>query len=247
MNKHFEKTTKGNPHRITLNQHVIPRQYIKTFANDDGFVEVLRIVDGSQFKATPQNKVFCEKRVWDQKAEVGWMKNIEDHFQKAFFDYLKNRKTIPNEIATDFFLLWHIRSQIARIPPKSPIFAGISPEHLSKEQEEILESKGYIYVNKEPNLKSRFVASIKGLMAMDSLREQHSNIVWSVVISFNRPFLVPKHCPKYMYLPLDSNTALLGNSNSRECSPEYTLQMNKCILDNEDEIVFSRSIRDALG
>ncbi|MGO9613047.1 MAG: hypothetical protein ACLPX5_08430 [Dissulfurispiraceae bacterium] len=247
MDQHFEKTTKGNPYGITLRQHIIPSHYIKAFAGDDGLVEVQRIVNGSRFKAAPKNQVFCVKRVWDQKAEAGWMKNIEDCFQKAVSDYLKSGKTIPNGIATDFFLLWHIKSRLARNPPKSPILAGLFPENLSKEQEEILEAKGYIYVNKEPRLKSRFVASIEGLRAMDSLRQEHAKTVWSVVISHERPFLVPKHCPQDGYLPLDPNTALFRNSHSREYTSEYTLQINKSIFEHEDEIVFSKSLRDALS
>jgi hypothetical protein len=247
MNQFYETTTKGNPQRITLNQHVIPRRYIEAFTDDNDLVEVLCVDNNIKFKANPQSTVFCAKRVWDQKAENGWMKDIEDTFHRAVSVYFNEDVPIPNQIATDFFLLWHIRSILAKNPPQPGKIVGISPEDFAKEQAEILERKGYIYIDKEQTLKSRFIASIQARIQLDRLRQEHANIVWSLAISLRRPFLISKHCPQYRYLPLNANTALFGNSHSRECPPEYTLQMNKCILDDEEQIVFSRSINDALG
>lgn len=247
MNKFFETTARGNPYRITLSQHVIPSCYINGFADSAGLVEVLNVRNGKQFRTTSQNPVFCVKRVWDQRAESGWMKNIEDNFHRAVSNYLANQTIVPDEIATEFFLLWHIRSHFAKSPPNHAELHGILPENLTKEQEEILETKGYFYVNKEPKLKSRFVASIQGSIMLDSLKQKHGDIMWRIIYSPQRQFLVPKHCPQYRYLPLSPNVALFGNSDSIFITPEYVLRTNKSILDDEDEIVFSKSITDAVG
>ena len=40
----YEKTEKGNPHNLTINQHCFPSRSIERFSNNDGCVEVHRII-----------------------------------------------------------------------------------------------------------------------------------------------------------------------------------------------------------
>lgn len=84
----FEKPQKGNPHRITVNQHVFPRASIARFVNDNNCVSVFYIPTGKAFIVAPDNELFCAKRAWDQRAEEGYMQRIERDFQKLVKDII---------------------------------------------------------------------------------------------------------------------------------------------------------------
>jgi hypothetical protein len=76
-----DKPQKGNPHRLTVNQHVYPAWSIERFADTTGKVEVWLRRSDKTFRASPDNPLFCARRTWDQRAESGYMKAIEDEFQ----------------------------------------------------------------------------------------------------------------------------------------------------------------------
>jgi hypothetical protein len=109
----FEKTQPGNPHKLTVKQHVIPVRTIKRFAGTDGMVEVNIGAENRIERLEPDAGIFWTRRAWDQRTERGLMKQIEDRFQ-----LLANRITsgdlteIPEESAHDvnqFFSLWFHR------------------------------------------------------------------------------------------------------------------------------------------
>jgi hypothetical protein len=78
-----EVTRAGNPNRLTLNQHIFPTQSIKRFTNESGRVSVHDLCVNNSFSAKPDNPIFCARRAWDERAETGYMKRIEDEFQKS--------------------------------------------------------------------------------------------------------------------------------------------------------------------
>jgi len=54
---------------------------IARFADREELVEVHRLSTKSTFKATPSNPTFCAMGAWDNRAEAGYMREIEDEFQ----------------------------------------------------------------------------------------------------------------------------------------------------------------------
>ena len=74
----YEKTQKGNPYQLTVCQHTFPAASIARFADTTGCVEVYLIKQNKVVRLKPDDKLFCAKRVWDQRAESGFMKEIED-------------------------------------------------------------------------------------------------------------------------------------------------------------------------
>ncbi len=79
--KNYEKPQKGNPHGLTIDQHVFPKRSIERFAGQDGRVYVYLKSKQVYFQAAPGDVIFCAKRIWDQRAEYGYMREIEDKFQ----------------------------------------------------------------------------------------------------------------------------------------------------------------------
>ena len=77
----YEPTQKGNPHRLTVKQHTFPKTSIARFAGQKGNVELFLKSLDRVIQAKPSNEIFCAERAWDQQAESGFMKKVEDDFQ----------------------------------------------------------------------------------------------------------------------------------------------------------------------
>jgi hypothetical protein len=104
-----EKPQIGNPRKLTFWQHVFPARSIERFAGDDGNVAVKHRQSKREFRIPPDDKLFCAQRVWDQRAEAGYMKQIEDEFQTLADEIIAGLNQIGPEksrIATKFFALW---------------------------------------------------------------------------------------------------------------------------------------------
>ena len=62
-----ERTQKGNPHRLTREQHIIPAATLRRFTQSDGRVEV-HFRDGRIAKLPVNDQLFCVDRLWDQRS-----------------------------------------------------------------------------------------------------------------------------------------------------------------------------------
>ena len=67
MVRKFDPVSKGNPHELTIDQHIFPKKSIDRFYNQDGLLQVKR--GNKIFNTNSGNDgIFCAKRVWDQRA-----------------------------------------------------------------------------------------------------------------------------------------------------------------------------------
>ena len=109
-----EKVQGANPHRLTLWQHVFPAASIARFAGPDGRVAVIDLVRRTARRAGPDDQVFCARRVWDQRAEAGYMREIEDRFQDLAGRVIaapgELRSLEDDKAASRFFALWRCRA-----------------------------------------------------------------------------------------------------------------------------------------
>lgn len=78
-----EHTQKGNPHQLTLLQHIFPSKSIDRFCNGNGVVDMYMFNHGKRRTAKPSDKFFCARRKWDERAEKGYGKDVEDEFQQV--------------------------------------------------------------------------------------------------------------------------------------------------------------------
>lgn len=78
------KPQKGNPHKLTMHQHIFPKQSIARFTNATGFVQTRRThgIHSEELSLKPKNPFFCAQRVWGQKTESIMMRDIEARYQK---------------------------------------------------------------------------------------------------------------------------------------------------------------------
>lgn len=80
MRSRSEKTQPGNPHQLTLRQHVFPARSIQRFCENGG-VDLIDLVRGLRRRAGPGDSILCADRARGHFAEAGWMKKIEDVFR----------------------------------------------------------------------------------------------------------------------------------------------------------------------
>ena len=108
--------------RLSRWQHIYPKNLIRNFANNDCVVIYNQNKRKSRIqKYFAKGDDFCVERLWSEKAEKGWMKEIED----SFSDICKKIKQLPyalndhdhNKI-TDFYILWKLRSYTEANPSK---------------------------------------------------------------------------------------------------------------------------------
>ena len=109
----FERPQKNSG--ITIKQHIWPQRSIARFADSDGVVRLYDKIRRKPRPATPIDDIFCAKRVWDLRAERGYMKSIEDQFQAIVDEIIAGAITeiddarITNYI-NYFFALWYFRA-----------------------------------------------------------------------------------------------------------------------------------------
>ena len=91
----YEKTQKGNPHKLTVKEHTFPARSISRFTKDNGKVSVSLISKDKVLERKPCDQLFCAKRAWDQNVESEFMKSIEYKYQSLDFDIiLRNKEKI---------------------------------------------------------------------------------------------------------------------------------------------------------
>ena len=73
----FERTRKGNPLELAIDQHFHTAHSIAKFYNHKFKVDVFEVSTGKILERNKRAKIFCAKRNWDERAERGYMVNIE--------------------------------------------------------------------------------------------------------------------------------------------------------------------------
>lgn len=95
-------------------QHIYPKSLIRNFEDESHEVTIYNLKNKKKRKQKSYSlgEDFCVNRLWGEKAEKGWMKEIEDSFlgvcDKLSIDNF-DRETY-NQIITDFYVLWYLRS-----------------------------------------------------------------------------------------------------------------------------------------
>lgn len=229
----YEKPQKKNPHGITVNQHVFPVKSIERFASGNGTVEVKLITQNKIVRLPPEDSLFCAKRCWDQRAEAGYMKKIEDSFQSLAAKVIKNKAMHLGEedssIATNFFALWQLRAYRNTNPIQDVQLKGIAGgEQLTKDEEERLEIKDYVFARGDNAVvPGRFMNGINIQMGIDKISSQMGKLKWGIVSSMEGEFIVPETFSNFTILPISPRIILLGDSENLIIPRSGVIKVNK--------------------
>ena len=242
----FEKPQKGNPHGLTVMQHTFPRTSITRFAESDGRVSVLHIPTKKQLSLRPVDQLFCAKRVWDQSAEEGFMKKIEDAFQSladAIVDgRVKRIGMFEESIVNDFFALWNIRAHKKLHPIADQALNGIVAleRDLTKDQQEILEKGHVLFIRPDLKMPGRQIAGIKIRMNLDMLRKQLVGAQWGILTACEGEFLVPDISSGIRIVPITPKICLFSKSGNRVISCSEVTEINRAAVASSVEYFFAR-------
>lgn len=111
----YEKTLKGNPNKITVNQHIIPSRHISEWSNGRKVVDIIDIASGQKITMPPSSPYFCAMRLWEQHTEARFLKDLEDSFQSQMA-LLKCNNTITQKmIVTKYYASLCARVKISSI------------------------------------------------------------------------------------------------------------------------------------
>ena len=241
-----EKTRPRNPNSLTFDQHVFPLKTMEQFAQD-GRVSVYLISRGKVLSAKPSNPLFCACRAWDERAEAGYMKRIEDEFQAVVAPIVDGKVgAIASEQkpAVDrMYALWYMRARYKDLEEQEIQLHGIAGYALTKEREENLEKNGYMFARKGGTMPARQLNSVQLQMRIARCARQLAASVtrWGVISSQSGEFIVPD-VPLHLIIPLSPCLSLVGSSPDDVIVEQSLAEINRATRAASQEYFFARDL-----
>jgi len=103
--------------RNSNKQHIYPKSLIIRFLKDDKVH--FRSKQNSKFhEGKNTSRFYAHKKLWDERSEKGWMKEIEDSLSNLCrkIDDNKPLRDEDHKLITEFYLLWYCRSYSDKYP-----------------------------------------------------------------------------------------------------------------------------------
>ena len=243
----IEKTRPRNPNRLTVNQHVFPSKSIERFTDQNGRVSVHELHRAEVIRAKPDNAIFCARRAWDQRAESGYMKRIEDDFQEIVEPIVYGKtQTLASEFKTAIdrmYALWYMRSRHRDLECQEIQLNGIVGSDLTKEQEENLEKNGYAFARKDGRMPARQLNGIELQFRIDKYSHSlaASMTRWGVISTQSGDFVVPD-VPSHGIIPLTPRLAFLNSAPDGMIVDSNLAEINRAMKALSRDYFFARDL-----
>lgn len=264
MNIDFEVIQKGNPHDLTKRQHFIPKKSIERFSDDNKKIQVKHLKTKKQqiVSASPDDEIFWVPRLWDQRAESCYMKKIEDAFQKLVDRIIQDEITSfddsESKIICDMYTLWEYRilhiEEFLKNPNQFVKLYGIEEENLTKNEQEILESKHCAYVNENAEISNRSLVGFQLQMSIDFSR--YTNIRWGILKSNSKEFVMPSNpiMPKndneinaIIIFPISPSYCLVPTAVYQVADDKDVEELNGLMIQNSKWFYFGKNLKTTTG
>jgi hypothetical protein len=237
-----EPTQPGNPHSLTINQHVLPKASIQRFGGWDGLVDVRLLQPPKRIRKPPSDALFCAQRAWDQRAEHGYGKQIEDAFQEVV-DRIVTTGVLAEEDhrkLTQFWFLWKFRAGLKENPMEDVKVPGVPALALTKDAHERCELDRVFTVGLNGRIPGRSMAGIQmqALVAAAS-REKFR---WGVVRASEGEFAVPDTFQNLMVLPVTPDICAAVNHPDGTISQAEVSLVNQGAVGLASRYVFARNL-----
>lgn len=241
----FEAPQKGNPHKLTINQHVFPRKSIDRFANESGLVQLFRVDGAKVIPASSTNSLFCAKRVWDQSTESGIGKNIEDRFQELAESILAGGTKVigvfEKTVVEDFFSLWRTRQKFRAEGLEDITLECSGGESLTKDQQEILERKHYMF-SSDGVMPGRLAARLHVIGYMNTFRQDNQDREWGIVHAGEGEFIVPDCFQDMMIVPVSPKLLIMAEEPNSILTRSEVAITNQTAIERSTDYYFARSL-----
>mgnify|MGYP003624806418 CR=1 FL=1 len=237
----YEKVRKGNPLQLTVEQHFHTAHAIAKFYNADGKVEVKEIGAEEIVKRHKRARIFITKRNWDERAEKGYMAQIEAQFHNQI-DYLDLGRPRDHAAISQYLALWRLRHKFhLERSLDAPLF-GIDDENLTKEQQEILEKKSIGYVNERAEIPARQLTGAQIQIGVDQLMQTLGNVKWGLLRSRSSQFLCADCYHEFCFIPVSPTVALAGNLPDQELTDTEVSIANQHSVSSANQFYFGRCL-----
>lgn len=241
-----EAPQKGNPHKLTTKQHAFPRASIERFSGDKGLVELFSKKLGRVINVKASNGIFCAKRVWDQKTEIGISKPVEDKFQALVDGILLGCVSVigvsEKTIVEEFFSLWRTRHKFKTEGLEDMRLNGVSGDSLSIDEQEILEKKHIIFMRSQGVMPGRFAAGMHVFGYLDYFRQSVKNIQWGIVRAAEGEFIVSDSFEDMMIVPITPKIALMADQPNSIISSDEVAVANRAAIERATDVYFARRL-----
>ncbi|MFD1787859.1 hypothetical protein ACFSC3_09755 [Sphingomonas floccifaciens] len=251
MAERSEKTQKGNPHGLTVRQHVFPRASILRFDAGDG-VEILDMKREVRRRSNADDPLFCADRAWGHDPEAGWMKDKEDAFQSLATAVLlappEAFDDTESEVIGEFYALWQARAERRHLPtqrigPKED-FVRMRRDYSPDELEQ-LEKAGITPFRGDGSLAMSHIMGPVIRLAMDRIRQGMEGRRWRVVTAADGEFCVPD-VPAHGIIPLSPSVAL-HSTRGGAVSKSDVAKINAAMAEHSREYLLASSLANCPG
>jgi len=237
----FEPPVKGNPHQFVIKQHFHTAHAISKFYGSDEKVDVHNLISGITERKHKRANIFCAKRNWDQKAEVGIMAKIESEFHEEI-NNPKCFESRSHSAISEYFLLWRIRHHFHRSRMEDKALIGVTGSGLTKEQEEILESKGAMFFRDGGVAPARFMTGVQVIMQLDRQRSGVKDLKWGLLTASEGEFIVADCYNDLTLIPISPNLAFCAGYKDMYIDRESVANINKQSIQASTEFYFAKDL-----
>lgn len=244
----FEKPQKGNPYSLTINQHSFPTASIARFVGADNCVALHLIKFNKEIRVKVDNQLFYAKRVWDQRAEAGFMKEIEDKYQDLAESVVSGtNKTISDiecSIVTNMFVLWNIRAHRKENPIKDQRIEGLLDvaNQFSKDDQEKLEKNDIGVIKPNHNISGRAISGVKIQLDLFRLQKQMRGVKWGILRATKGQFIVPDNFSNARILPLSASICFSSQSVDNVIAETEVREINKLAIASSKDYYFANDL-----
>lgn len=247
---------KGNPHKITVHQHIFPAASMRRFLQKNQqkqlrlhFFDIYR----TKFRfAKPEDPIFCADRAWSQPIEEGRMKRIEDRFQKIADRILSAGYSEFNdhelEVIAEFYALWLARAENRLLSHQDikveDAFAGRNV--FSMDERERTEKAGYWMIPGDGTLPMRYANEIIISFKISDYTAQFASKSWGLIKAVDGEFCVPDK-PSHGVIPLTPRLVLRAEYPSSTITKDDLADLNYKMFQCAEQYVFARDLTKCPG
>jgi len=246
----YEATQKGNPNRITVDQHVFPRRSVERFYGTRGGVDLYLSKQQKCIRALAKHDVFCAKRAWIHRVESGFMADIERRYQEVAESIAQGHKTtIPAsdyQAITDMFALWRVRWYWQdRDRPDQTLKMHKPERSLSRDMQEKMEKAGVLFTRPDGAFPVRQVVGVRIHLDQEELAHQMAGRAWGVVRAEQGQFVVPDTYGIDAILPLSPTVVLAWDCPDKTISREAVAAINQVAFVRHRRYLFAECFEAA--
>jgi hypothetical protein len=239
----FEKPVEGNPHKFVIKQHFHTAHSIAKFHDVDCKLDVFIKDSGEILRRRSRSSVFYAKRNWDEKSEKSLMAKIEQLYHQEI-NKIKSFELRNHSAISVYFMLWKIRYDFHISRMDDAVLNGISGSGLTKEQEEILESKGCSFVRDGGVVPARFMTGIQVLRQLDMNRPGMQNIKWGLLEAKEGEFIVADSYNDLTFMPISPTLAFCAGYQDMQIDKAGVSNANKQSIEKSREFYFARDLSE---